>query len=78
MRAELTIIACCVNGMPCVHFTSTKLQGDDLWFPTHGNLFITIERLMIANGIAHNVARIDLIREGQTHKDYLVTYNLPK
>lgn len=62
---------------PTLHFTG-GLRGEspDTWHPVSGDLFATIERLMVASGDAHNVARIERVREVGKAIDYLVTYNV--
>lgn len=61
-----------------IHFTDTKLQGDDVWLP-HNHvaeaLFPTVENLMVLNGIAHNVTSIQRLRCCGVCEEFEVVYN---
>jgi len=61
-----------------IHFTSTKLQGDDVWLPYDREtiaLHPTIEKLMVLNGIAHNVTSVQRVRQCGICEDFEVVYN---
>lgn len=64
-----------------IHFTSTKLQGEDLWFPYDRDVSPTmwpvVESLMTLNGIAHNVTSNECIRRCGACEDFKVIYNAP-
>lgn len=63
-----------------IHFTSTKLQGNDVWFPFEGkqeNLHQEVEKIMILNNVAHNVADVQLIRHCGICDEFEVKYNEP-
>ena len=75
-----TIIVCEINGVPSVHFTCAPLKGDpangdDRWYPIGDSLHSTVKTLMVESGIAHDVTKISLLREGQKHKDYRVIFD---
>jgi len=79
MRKELIAIVMPVKGVNCVHFTSTKLQGNDLWIPLDGRAaFGFIKRLMVVNGVARSVVSMDALGECGKSTDYKVTYNTPE
>lgn len=61
-----------------IHFTSTKLQGEDLWLPfdgKHENLHQAVEKLMVVNRIAHNVTRVERLRRCGICEEFEVVYN---
>jgi hypothetical protein len=74
MRAETTVIATNKS----FHFTDGKLQGDDVWFPIANNksLFESVEEIMTSNDVAHNVIRLETIRDMGSCQDIKVIYNL--
>lgn len=79
-RARVTVILSHVQGKPCFHFCSIPLlQGEncDLQWPFDKSLslFENIELVMTLNRVAHNVTRVDFLREQGQSSDYLVTYN---
>ncbi len=75
-RKELIIITAPIKGIKSLHFTSTKLQGADLWFPLASTeLFNLVEQLLTVNRIANNVTRIENIRVCALSNEYKVTYN---
>ncbi|QFS87571.1 hypothetical protein FIU96_12045 [Marinobacter sp. THAF39] len=76
-RETVVIIVSEVNGNRAIHFTSGKLQVNDLWFPItqENSLFRGVERVLVTNGIAHNVSFMKLLRVTPTSKDWEVTYN---
>lgn len=61
----------------------SKLQGSDfnLLFPLHVTTdataldFSEIETIMVVNGVAHNVVKIELVRSSEGRADWMVTYN---
>jgi hypothetical protein len=75
-RRELVIIVAPIRGVDSFHFTSTKLQPGDIWFPVGDSLFVSVEQAMQTNGIAHNVTRVSEINESGPSRDYRVTYNV--
>ena len=75
-RREVVVIVAPIRGVDSFHFTSTKLQPGDIWFPVgDDSLFVAIEKAMQTNGIAHNVASISEINQSGASRDYRVTYN---
>jgi len=61
-----------------IHFTSTKLRGDDVWLPfdgKHENLHQAVEKLMVVNSIAHNVTRVERLRRCGICEEFEVVYN---
>lgn len=61
-----------------IHFTGTKLQGDDLWIPfdpERESLHWFIETILTMNNIAHNVTSVERIRQCGRCDDYRVVYN---
>jgi hypothetical protein len=76
-RAKVAVIVAPINGVECLHFCSTGLQGEDKWFPIRQGLFVTIEVLLVAFGIAHNVTSVNELRECGESTDYEVVYNTP-
>ena len=82
-RECVTVIVCHVLENPCFHFCSIPLlQGENsnLQWPVNPalSLFENIELVMILNGVANNVTRLDFVRaQGQGH-DYQVIYNKPR
>jgi len=76
-RRHLVVIVAPIKGVKSFHFTSTALQGQDLWFPVgETSLFVAIERAMVANEVAHNVTSVSEIRENtEDSSDYLVRFN---
>lgn len=75
-RRELIIIVAPIRGVDSFHFTSTKLQPGDIWFPVGDSLFKSVEQAMQTNGIAHNVTRISEVGPSGASIDYRVTYNV--
>jgi hypothetical protein len=72
-----------------IHFRSGPLQGlysnghgqfvgHDIWFPFNGDLFNSVETIMVANNIAHNVVSISRIQQCGLSIDYEVIYNVRK
>lgn len=64
-----------------IHFTNTKLQGDDVWFPHDFQvmaLFPAIENIMVMNHVAHNVASVGWLRRCGACEEYLIIYNEPR
>lgn len=64
--------------LQAIHFTSTKLQGDDVWLPfdgKHENLHQAVEKLMVVNRIAHNVTRVERLRRCGICEEFQVIYN---
>lgn len=76
-RAKVVVIVAPINGVESLHFCGTELQGEDKWFPIRQGLFVTIEVLMVAFGIAHNVTSVSELRECGKSTDYEVVYNTP-
>lgn len=90
-RRKVVVIVAPVNGVECLHFCSTVLKGytldessgtfepggEDKWYPIRQGLFVTIEVLMVAFGIAHNVTSVSELRENGPSTDYEVIYNIP-
>lgn len=63
-----------------IHFTNTKLQGDDVWFPHDFQvtaLFPAVENIMVTNHVAHNVASVAWLRRCGACEEFLVIYNVP-
>jgi hypothetical protein len=76
-RRQAVIIVAPMKGIPSFHFTSTLLQGNDIWFPIgEDSLFVAVEKVMQANEVAHNVTSVGEIRECGPSKDYLVVFNM--
>lgn len=62
-----------------IHFTDTKLQGEDVWFPYEKSaiaLLPAIERLMTLNRVAHNVVSVEHQRRCGVCDDWRVVYNI--
>lgn len=85
MREKAVIIRCNVRGVDAFHFCSGRLRVGaetemglhDLWFPVcRGDLFKSIEAVLVLNGIATNVANVSLLRDGGAYQDYEVEYNI--
>jgi len=85
MREKVVIIRSNVRGVDAFHFCSGRLRVGaetetgfhDLWFPVvGGDLFKSIESVLVLNGIATNVANVSLLRDGDTYQDYEVEYNI--
>ena len=79
-RASVTIIVCPVRGNTAIHFCAIhSLQGSDceLWWPVVAgtSLHEAVEAIMVTNGIAINVTRVDKVRMQGRSTDYQVTYN---
>lgn len=75
-RKELIIVTAPIKGIESLHFTSTKLQGEDLWIPlANTKLFEQVEQLLTVNRIANNVTRIENVRACGLSTEYKVTYN---
>lgn len=88
-RANVVVIVAPINGVESLHFCSTFLKGyeidestgmfksggKDAWFPIRQGLFVTIEVLLVAFGIAHNVTSVSELRECGESTDYEVVYN---
>lgn len=69
------------NGVKALHFSGIpKLSGHKgtLNFPFDENvsLFAQVEKIMLANGMCHNVTRVEPLRHNETESVYSVTYNL--
>ncbi len=80
IRDSVTIIVCQVRGTLAVHFcTIPVLQGQncDLWWPCPAcsDLHQVVESILIANGIACNVTRLETLRQQGKSIDYLVIFN---
>jgi hypothetical protein len=87
-RAKVVVIVAPVNGVESLHFCSTALKGytecdpvsgfkdggEDKWFPIRQGLFVTIEVLLVAFGIAHNVTSVSELRECGESTDSEVVY----
>jgi len=61
-----------------IHFTGTKLQGEDVWFPYEcksETLFSIVEKLMVLNKVANNVTNIQHVRRCGVSEDFQVVYN---
>ncbi len=81
MKMRKTVIVMHDTKRKCIHFASTKLQGDNVWLPYNcesGPLFPIIENLMVLNKIASNVTGIERIRRCGTFEDFQVMYNKSK
>ena len=68
------------NGVKALHFSGIpKLSGHKgtLNFPydESESLFVQVEKIMLANGMCHNVTRVDPLRHNETESVYSVTYN---
>lgn len=79
-RDSVTIIVCPVRGTLAVHFCAIPvLQGQncDLWWPcpAGSDLHQVVEEIMIANGVACNVTRLETLRQQGKSVDYLVIFN---
>jgi len=79
-RESVTVIVSQVQGNPCFHFCRIPLlQGEncDLQWPFNMtlSLFENIEAVMTLNRVAHNVTRVEFLREQGQSRDYLITYN---
>ncbi len=78
MRDSMTIIVALNNGKQSFHFTQQPLAGNDNWFKVLDNdLFLSIENILIENGVAHNLTLLSELRKNnETSSDYKITYNL--
>jgi hypothetical protein len=81
-RECVTVIVSHVQENPCFHFCSIPLlQGENcnLQWPVNPalSLFENIELVMILNGIANNVTRLDFVQAQGQSRDYQVIYNKP-
>ena len=58
-----------------LHFCATKLQGDNIWFPLHGNPFSMrgVENILVLNGIVCTVVGMEKIRTCGVCEDWKVT-----
>lgn len=78
-RKEIVCIVAVVKGVKCVHFTSGIISGinSNLWFPVmNGDLFKTIEDIMVINSLCNNVTAVEIImRNNDTSSDYNVIFN---
>lgn len=79
-RASVTIIVSVIQGRQAFHFCSIPLlQGvnHDLWWPLPEgeHLHRAVEAVMTLNRVAHNVTRIDFLRENGGSTDYTVIFN---
>ena len=84
-RGKVTVINTEVRGIDSIHFTGLGLQNAtdhftnhkrDLWFPVKGDLFKSIEDVLVLNGIAHNVVSVEKVRQiNDKCADYDVVFN---
>lgn len=79
-RASVTIIVSEIQGRQAFHFCSIPLlQGanSDLWWPLPEgeHLHHAVEVVMTVNRIAHNVTRVEYLRENGDSRDYTVIFN---
>lgn len=77
-RFTLIAIVSTIRDTPCIHFTSSPLQGSNanLWLPIDvNNLFASVEQLLCINHIAHNVVNIEYIAQSETYFDIRITCN---
>ena len=83
-RDEAVILVCPINSILCVHFCRpAKLQGNDcdLWIPLYKTTnkhhldFFEIEALMTVNRIAHNITKIEHLRDCGLSAEYKITFN---
>ncbi|ECS1245326.1 hypothetical protein KX831_004262 [Salmonella enterica] len=68
------------NGVKALHFSGIpKLSGHkgtlNFPFDENASLFAQVEKIMLANGMCHNVTRIEPLRHNETESVYSVTYN---
>lgn len=68
------------HGVRVLHFSGIpKLSGHKgtLNFPYDENasLFAQVEKIMLSNGMCHNVTRVEPLRQNETESIYSVTYN---
>lgn len=78
MRKQIVIIKSVISGKPSIHFCGEPvLSGEDSnrWYELDGDFFETVEKLMVESGIAVNVVRIEMTKNGASYSDHLVTYN---
>ena len=77
MRRQAVIIVAPMKGIMSFHFTSTLLQGNDIWFPIgDDSLFVAVEKVMVANEVAHNVTSVHQVNESGPSTDHLVRFNM--
>lgn len=82
-RQTITVLVGLIDSNPCIHFCAGALSvlqaGEDIWLPLQKeepDLFQQIEWHMVEQGMAHNVARVDVIRRyNEDSADLRVTYN---
>lgn len=60
--------------LKAIHFTSSKLQGKNLWIPYSCD-FSDIEKIMVLNKVAVNVAHINVLRTCGQCTELEVVYN---
>lgn len=76
-RAELTIIRMHVNDVDSFTITNREVMPQvDVFFPVNGELFECVESVLVANGIAHNVTALLVVRHCCNSVDYKVVYNM--
>ncbi|HGG5280747.1 TPA: hypothetical protein ACJGX5_004867 [Salmonella enterica subsp. enterica serovar Senftenberg] len=68
------------NGVKALHFSGIpKLSGHkgtlNFPFDENASLFAQVEKIMLANGMCHNVTRVEPLRHNETESVYSVTYN---
>lgn len=80
IRDSVTIIVSPVRGTLAIHFCAIpSLQGEEceLWWPVmpESDLHQVVETILITNGIACNVTRLEKLREQGKSIDFLVIFN---
>ena len=68
------------DGIKTLHFSGIpKLSGHkgtlNFPFDENASLFVQVEKIMLANGMCHNVTRVEPLRHNETESVYSVTYN---
>lgn len=68
------------NGVKVLHFSGIpKLSGHkgtlNFPFDKNSSLFAQVEKIMLANGMCHNVTHVEPLRHSETESVYSVTYN---
>ncbi|MGE4501105.1 MAG: hypothetical protein AB7C96_12215 [Hydrogenovibrio sp.] len=90
MRDKSVLIAMELNGQLCIHFCDYGLSGlnmvkgevtgREIWFPImeRSNLFLEVERILVANKVAHNLVALDILRKCGESIDYRFEFNVFK
>lgn len=68
------------NGVKAIHFSGIpKLSGHkgtlNFPFDENASLFAQVEKIMLVNGMCHNVTRVVPLRHNEAESVYSVTFN---